>query len=207
MANQRSWHEDEHKLTFIVCARADAANGAADAGAAASGSEGGCAGASLSRADEAESPPADLTVGMAGDVNAFLSEVIAEPINDDVEGQPTGELSAELEVMVADPLQRRRGLGAESLLLIIHFLLQHMPSVSEFVAKISDDNEPSLRLFQEKLGFRLRRHLAVFSQTELVLTAAEARGLAERAWHDYGARAFTTGPPEPEAAHMAGSGS
>ena len=48
--NQRSWHADPLKLTFILCARDD---------------------------DDGGAIPDDLTSGMCGDVNAFLSEIAA----------------------------------------------------------------------------------------------------------------------------------
>ena len=143
LANQISWREDAHKVTFIVCALQE------------------CVG-------EKE---ADPTAGMCGDVNAFLS-----PMETDDEAslesnaallqtdQPP--LIAELEVMIADPSQRRGGLAKESLLLFLHWLLRHIPSIGVLMVKITDDNEPSRRLF-ESLGFTTHKHMAVFEQTEL----------------------------------------
>jgi len=122
---------------------------------------------------------------MVGDVNAFFSEIIADPINDDDEGQPTGEFSAELEVMIAERSHRRKGLAREALLLLVYFILKRVQlPIREFVAKISDGNDASMRLFTMKLGFKTRRRLEIFSQTELVLDANTARELATRAWDE-----------------------
>ena len=115
-ANQQSWLDDPLKLTFIVCAERDAS-------------------------------PSDPAVGMCGDVNAFLFPVEPE-IEDDESQQPPpppppprqralheGEWSAELEVMIAEPSRRRSGLARDSLLLMMHWLLEHVPRISFLVRK------------------------------------------------------------------------
>ena len=144
-ANQVSWGEDELKLTFIVCA-----------------------------APPCE-PLGDLTHGMAGDVNAFF--MAWDPDGDepaasgaDPASQP---LLAEVEIMVAESAQRRRGLGREACLLFLRYVASNVPRVCAFCAKIGEDNEPSIRLF-EQLGFREHKRLTVFKQVELrmPLTAA-----------------------------------
>jgi RimJ/RimL family protein N-acetyltransferase len=125
-----------------------------------------------------------LTTGMCGDVNAFLS-----PAEDDEAGGDAASsagLSAELEVMIADKEQRRRGLARESLQLFVHWLLNHVP-VTSLVVKITDDNVPSIRLF-EALGFAVHRHLAVFEQTELRADVATARAACAQHFADAGAR-------------------
>lgn len=178
-ANQQSWLDDLHKVTFILCAL--------DSGA--------------------PSGLADVTEGMCGDINAFLSE---EDVDDDdgsatpdsstptatlaqmldsVDGSSNGKrrLVAELEVMIAEPERRRQGLARESMLLFIHWLQQTVPAVEVLVVKINDDNAPSLRLF-ESLGFVLHKHLTVFEQTELRLSADAARDLCAPHWAEVGAR-------------------
>ena len=140
-ANQMSWCEDELKLTFIVCA-----------------------------APPGE-PLGDLRRGMAGDVNAFFmawdiaSDEPAAPRRSqpDSDSQP---LLAEVEIMVADSAQRRRGLGREASLLFLQYVASHVPRVCAFCAKIGEDNEPSLRLF-EQLGFHEHKRLTAFKQVEL----------------------------------------
>jgi hypothetical protein len=77
-------------------------------------------------------------VVMAGDTNLFFND------SDD-------RYCAEIEVMIAEPGLRRGGLAFEALCLIIGYACEHL-DVNKFVAKISEHNSPSLRLF-EKLGF------------------------------------------------------
>lgn len=81
----------------------------------------------------------------------------------------------ELEVMVAEPSWRRQGLAREAVQLLVAYVLRAVPNVALFVAKISDDNEASLRLFRS-LGFGVHRQLSFFAQTELHLSAAALSG-------------------------------
>merc|ERR1711920_273713 len=111
----------------------------------------------------------DLTQGMCGDVNAFLSE-----IDDDESEQRLPMLIAELEVMIAEPSQRRQGLALEALMVFMHYILVHLP-VAVFTAKITDSNTASRQLFANKLGFTVFKPMPVFAQTELRLSAKDAR--------------------------------
>lgn len=175
-ANQRSWQDDPTKLTFIVCAL--------DGGT----KEGGLH---------------DLTMGMCGDVNAFFG-----PADDNEEddaggdsssnngsgasdGDPKegamGRICAEIDVMIAKPEYRRRGLAREAVLLLVHYLLEHAARVQYLVVKINDDNTPSLRLFSS-LGFAHHKHLAVFGQTELRMALPLARAASLDHWRAIGAR-------------------
>ncbi|EOD22164.1 N-acetyltransferase 9 [Emiliania huxleyi CCMP1516] len=70
-----------------------------------------------------------------------------------------------------------------------------VPRVAYLVAKITDDNDASRRLF-EGLGFAVHKHLAVFEQTELRLPASGARALCERHWAAEAERAPARGPGE-----------
>ena len=164
-ANQVSWCEDELKLTFIVCA-----------------------------APPGE-PVGDLTRGMAGDVNAFFT---AWDTSSDEPAAPgatsdSQPLLAEVEIMVADSAQRRRGLGREASLLFLHFVAAHVPHVCAFCAKIGEDNEPSLRLF-EQLGFREHKRLAAFKQVELRMPlTAEVHARLRDACAALGATELTLG--------------
>lgn len=124
----------------------------------------------------------DLTLGMCGDVNGFLRPCELEEGQEDL-----GHLTAEVEVMIADMVYRRRGIAFESLTLLIHWLLQHEPRITLFVAKIADDNEPSMSLFK-KLGFRFHRHLDVFGQTELHLAREPALTISSEFWNLIGAQ-------------------
>ena len=159
LQNQRSWHADPLKLTFILCARDD---------------DDGCA------------IPDDVTSGMCGDVNAFLSEI-------DDDDDETG-VSAELEIMIAEPAQRRRGLARTALQMFIAYLLERVPRVGRLVVKVTDANVPSLRLF-ESLGFTVHKPMPIFQQTELRLSVASARA---RGWGALSREVSCVVPPEGE---------
>jgi RimJ/RimL family protein N-acetyltransferase len=172
IANQRSWTQDDHKVTFIVCAL-----------------------------DAAFVEPLEPTHGMCGDVNAFLAPLDLEEGEED-----QGQLAAEVEVMIADPLRRRSGCAREAILLLFRWLLRHEPRISLLVAKINDDNEPSLCLFRA-LGFTFHRHLTFFGQTELHLAAHTALASAESFWEAAGARQLImaqTGAPADKEQWVAG---
>ena len=177
-ANQKSWHEDECKLTFIVCAVAPGL------------------------------PVDDLTLGMVGDVNAFFTPWDAESDQPAEEaGAAEAPLLAEVEIMVADASQRRRGLGRQALLLFLQYVAE-LPRVSGLCAKIGEDNAPSLRLF-DALGFVEHKRMAVFQQVELRLPlSADARARLREAWAALGAQelpleADLAAGSEPEAAAAA----
>jgi RimJ/RimL family protein N-acetyltransferase len=100
---------------------------------------------------------------MAGDVNLFFGR------NDD---QPDRS-NAEIDVMIAEPSSRRKGLAHEALQTMVAYSRAHFGTV-HFVAKIKDNNDASMRLFQS-LGFRETRRVAVFHEVhyELELPGAE----------------------------------
>ncbi|XP_052052878.1 alpha/beta-tubulin-N-acetyltransferase 9 isoform X2 [Apodemus sylvaticus] len=76
---------------------------------------------------------------MVGDVNLFLT---------DLEDPTLGEI----EVMIAEPSCRRQGLGTEASLLIMSYGVTKL-GLTKFEAKIGQENEPSIRMFQ-KLHFK-----------------------------------------------------
>jgi len=75
---------------------------------------------------------------MAGDINLFLHD------NDD-------PYNAEVDIMIGEPSYRNKGLATEALNLIMHFGI-HKLQIKRFFAKISETNDPSIRLF-ERMGF------------------------------------------------------
>ncbi len=176
-ANQLSWREEKHKVTFIVCHAPPGDDAATDG--------------------EGRVVRSELTRGMAGDVNAFLSTLDDEETSDDGDGDAGGAaearqqhdppLAAELEIMIADTACRRQGLARESLLLFVHWLLGAVPRIALLVAKVTDDNDASRRLF-EGLGFALHKHMAVFEQSELRLDVEAARARCSEYWREVGAR-------------------
>lgn len=95
---------------------------------------------------------------MAGDVNLFF-------------GDEDDRSVAEIEVMVAEPASRRKGLAREALRLLVAYSAARL-GVRCYVAKIRDHNEASMRLF-EGLGFREVRRVAVFKEVHYELYVGE----------------------------------
>jgi RimJ/RimL family protein N-acetyltransferase len=90
----------------------------------------------------------------AGDVNLFLND------HDD-------HSIAEIEIMIAEPASRRKGLATEALQLFMAYGVSAL-GVTKFRAKIGEDNSSSLQLF-EKLGYQEVSRSAVFREVTLEL--------------------------------------
>ncbi|KAJ6526264.1 GNAT domain-containing protein [Mycena vulgaris] len=157
---QRKWQQDEDKLTFIVCARADSDT--------------------LESGPVSPKDPRVSSLQMIGDVNIFLHGART--------GDDEDEFYAEVEIMIAEREYRRKGFALEALQLMLGyatasssgpFLCQNPASVQEslqgsplpvpatsLLARISESNVPSIRLF-EKLGFRITKRVEVFGEVEM----------------------------------------
>jgi len=126
--------------------------------------------------------------GMVGDVNVFLL--------------PDGD--AEVSVMVAVPAARRRGLAAEAVAAATAFAAARLGARS-FVAKVADDNAPSLALFTTRLGYVEARRVPAFAEVHLRRAlppgpAGAAAAAADAAAVGYAERAFDNPdlrPPPP----------
>eukprot|EP01065_Artemidia_motanka_P052583 TRINITY_DN9541_c1_g1_i1.p1 TRINITY_DN9541_c1_g1~~TRINITY_DN9541_c1_g1_i1.p1 ORF type:complete len:207 (+),score=87.44 TRINITY_DN9541_c1_g1_i1:119-739(+) len=106
---------------------------------------------------------------LVGDCNLFLLE--SEEEEDAAAAEPSRPATAEVEVMIAEPDFRRRGLAAEAVQLLMRYGSERV-GVREFVAKILRSNEASLLLFEDKLGFSLFREVEVFEEKHYRLSAA-----------------------------------
>ena len=91
---------------------------------------------------------------MVGDVNLFLHD------RDD----PT---NAEIEIMVAEPKWRRKGLAKEALHIMMGYALKNL-NITRFFAKIGTKNTASLSLFQG-LGYTEVNYVEAFEEHELAL--------------------------------------
>ncbi|KAL7509538.1 hypothetical protein ACHAWX_000763 [Stephanocyclus meneghinianus] len=176
---QQSWREDERKCTFIILAR-DLLN-----------SNNTCDGSTQL---EIPPPPSDEHVdetcfypklvkqtlhAMIGDINLFLSEEesfeeVAEYFQesnimslDRLESKkPPTFHKAELDLMIAKPSHRHKGIGAELALMMMHFGASVL-KIRHFFVKIKDTNTASLRLFRDKLGFSQCAYAECFREYEL----------------------------------------
>ncbi|KAH9600501.1 GNAT domain [Trypanosoma melophagium] len=69
----------------------------------------------------------------------------------------------EISVMIAEPLFRRRGLGAEAVRLLLSYALDKLGATT-FVAKILNTNNSSIQFFTNKLGFTKLKEVPVFNE-------------------------------------------
>lgn len=107
----------------------------------------------------------DATCGsnfMAGDVNLYLLDAETEGVN------PPNAIVAELEVMIAELTSRRKGLAKVALQLMMAYARAEL-GVEVFLVKVLEENEASLRLFEDVFGFREYRRIKAFGEVHLKL--------------------------------------
>ncbi|KAD2394403.1 hypothetical protein E3N88_41380 [Mikania micrantha] len=91
---------------------------------------------------------------MVGDVNIYMNDLEDAQL-------------AEIEIMIAEPKSRGKGIGMESVLMMLVFAIENH-KINTFRAKIGDSNEASLRMFN-KLGFKEVSHSEIFKEVTLEL--------------------------------------
>ncbi|XP_061371072.1 GCN5-related N-acetyltransferase 9 [Gastrolobium bilobum] len=91
---------------------------------------------------------------MVGDVNIFMNEL-------------DNPHMAEIEIMIAEPMSRGKGLGKESVLMMIAFAIEKL-RINIFRVKIGESNGASLNLFK-KLGFVQTSYSNIFKEVTLEL--------------------------------------
>ena len=121
---------------------------------------------------------------MAGDVNVFFNQVYDDDGGDDAAPLTYGEM----EVMIAEPRFRRKGLADEALRMLLYYITtppapapdatpaeaQVLPlPATRLMVRIGSANDASLALFQ-RLGFAKFKENAVFQETELRVQDSEA---------------------------------
>ncbi|KAH1129534.1 hypothetical protein J1N35_000912 [Gossypium stocksii] len=97
---------------------------------------------------------------MVGDVNIYMNDL------DDPQ-------LAEIEIMIAEPKSRGKGLGKESVLMMMAYAVQNF-RIHVFRAKIGASNGSSLSLFQ-KLGFKETSYSEIFKEVTLELAVMEQK--------------------------------
>ena len=180
---QQSWLRDADKLTFIICHPLGHDIGA----------------------HTVEAGIHDTPARMLGEVNMFISTV-----EDDDPERP--RVMGELELMIAEKGQQRRGHGKAALLTFLAYIANqeeeivgqfleskgilspHSPHFSFLSAKIGKHNHRIVALF-ERLGFRkLSEQPNYWGEYELrrdALTKEALASLLEPALHDYMERTYT----------------
>ncbi|TYI74356.1 hypothetical protein E1A91_D07G194500v1 [Gossypium mustelinum] len=97
---------------------------------------------------------------MVGDVNIYMNDL------DDPQ-------LAEVEIMIAEPKSRGKGLGKESVLMMMAYAVQNF-RIHVFRAKIGASNGSSLSLFR-KLGFKETSYSEIFKEVTLELAVTEQK--------------------------------
>lgn len=180
---QASWRQDPDKLTFIVCDSPDTAP------------------AQAAEAQDSVTPGKQDAPGrMIGDVNLFLYDDEDEEENEGTEERASSSkkeksVIGELEIMIAVPSARGRGLARETLVGFMWYITISLSAIlAEYQGsstssststsssllkylrvKIDKDNVKSISLF-EKLGFaRTRAEANYFGEVELRTPVVEGR--------------------------------
>ncbi|KAJ7964736.1 N-acetyltransferase 9-like protein [Quillaja saponaria] len=97
---------------------------------------------------------------MVGDVNIFMNDL------------DNSEL-AEIEIMIAEQKSRGKGLGKESVLMMMAFAVEKL-GIKIFRSKIGESNGASLNLFK-KMGFVETSYSKIFKEVTLELQVTETR--------------------------------
>ncbi|GAB2233748.1 hypothetical protein Droror1_Dr00002977 [Drosera rotundifolia] len=96
---------------------------------------------------------------MVGDVNIYMNDMDDPKV-------------AEIEIMIAEPKSRGRGLGKESVLMMMVYAVEHL-GIHTFRAKIGESNGASRNMFY-KLGFKEASYSAIFKEWTLELPVTRA---------------------------------
>ncbi|MED6221878.1 hypothetical protein PIB30_059012 [Stylosanthes scabra] len=97
---------------------------------------------------------------MVGDVNIFMNDL-------------DNPHMAEIEIMIAEPKSRGKGLGKESVLLMMAFSIESL-GINVFRVKIGESNEASLNMFK-KLGFVQTSYSNIFHEVTLEWKVSELK--------------------------------
>ena len=114
--------------------------------------------------------PADLSEGMIGDVNLFLTDASDEEDDQAIEQTNSGKVlrkQGELEIMIAEQSARRKGNASQALTLMICYAMQHLHLGPEhFLVRIGMNNTKSIHMF-ERMGFEIVKRVDVFQEVEM----------------------------------------
>ncbi|KAI9382675.1 hypothetical protein POPTR_014G161800v4 [Populus trichocarpa] len=97
---------------------------------------------------------------MVGDVNIFMNDVDDPQV-------------AEIEIMIAEPKSRGKGLGKESVLMMMAYAVRDL-GIHVFRAKIGESNGSSLNMFCN-LGFQETSRSEIFKEVTLELPMTQPK--------------------------------
>ncbi|GAV74597.1 Acetyltransf_3 domain-containing protein [Cephalotus follicularis] len=97
---------------------------------------------------------------MVGDVNLYMNDL-------------DNPQMAEVEIMIAEPRSRGKGLGKESVLMMMAYAVENL-GIHVFRVKIGESNGASLNLFL-KLGFKEASYSEIFKEVTLDLSVTKPK--------------------------------
>lgn len=107
----------------------------------------------------------DEIESLIGDTNIFIQNLDYDDSN-----QPI--LTGEVEIMIASPVDRRKGFGYEAMLQMIRYGVDTV-KLERLIAKIGIKNEKSIKMFQ-KLGFKEESRSEVFQEVSMSVKVDES---------------------------------
>ena len=177
---QAAWINDKEKCTFIVFEKDSITS---DSDTTASEQESGSTNTntnSNTSSDTSNNINVNLN-GMVGDTNLFLMDDERGDEYDlqDIEFTSQGKImndnnihlykrhTAEIMVMIGENKSRRKGYALDAVLGMMEYGRKYL-NITRFIAKISDENEASIKMFRDKLQFIERKKLSFFKETHFV---------------------------------------
>lgn len=108
------------------------------------------------------------TIPLCGDINAFFSDFFQEDwTHEDMDQSEPDGLVAEINLMIAEKQSRRKGIAREALKIFSSFIVDRIPNVKLFVAKIQLNNQASVLLFKS-LGFLEFKRVECFNEVHYI---------------------------------------
>lgn len=156
---QRSWRQDADKLTFITCRPVTQP--------------------STNSAQIKLCPEDESAANMIGDINLFLR------VEDGEDGDAPPQIVGEIELMVAEKMNQRRGFGKASVLVFMRYIAEKQVEIlEEFVKSLDEDEREKLVQAAGTEGLRLQwlsvkigqdnvRSLTLFESLGFVKLSAE----------------------------------
>lgn len=114
--------------------------------------------------------PVNLTQGMVGDVNLFMTDAPEDEDEQPMERTNSGSevrKQGELEIMIAETAARRKGYASQALKLLICYAMKHLYlGPEDFLVRIGMSNLKSIQMF-EKMGLEIVKKVEVFQEVEM----------------------------------------
>jgi RimJ/RimL family protein N-acetyltransferase len=61
----------------------------------------------------------------------------------------------EIDLMISEKDYRSNGFGSESVYLIMYYCLKNFENLKEFIVKINEDNEASIKMFEKLVSINM----------------------------------------------------